>query len=315
MPMWFWSPKGPHILDLRCRSALCPHTCLVSRRCGRSHDQHGWAPNGIDGGPCRVVIHAPDAAKLERAKEIIRKGRRNMGRNDIWHDPDFLLREGQLAFLFPGIEARFSPQISDLMQVLNSDPLPEFESGDVEAHGYALVRIGQALTKVMDRWAIEPQMVAGHSVGEWTAMIASEAIPKNDIDAFMSSLVPGTLDVPGVLFLAAGCSEAKARDAIVDLPDIHLSHDNCPRQVILCGIESSIRTCQERLSAQTAYSVRSCPSGPDFTPHSSPIISSRTRHTLHRSLSKRQSDSSGQQILHLFSIQMQTSFDKRLSTT
>ena len=101
----------------------------------------------------------------------------------------------------------------------------------------------------MDRWAIEPQMVAGHSVGEWTAMIASEAIPKNDIDAFMSSLVPGTLDVPGVLFLAAGCSEAKARDAIVDLPDIHLSHDNCPRQVILCGIESSIRTCQERLSA------------------------------------------------------------------
>ena len=35
----------------------------------------------------------------------------------------------------------------------------------------------------------------------------------------------------------------------MDLPDIHLSHDNCPRQVILCGIESSIRTCQERLSA------------------------------------------------------------------
>ena len=61
--------RARYTLDLRCRSAFCPHTCLVSRRCGRSHDQHGWAPNGIDRGPCRVVLHAPDAAKLERARD------------------------------------------------------------------------------------------------------------------------------------------------------------------------------------------------------------------------------------------------------
>ena len=78
-------------------------------------------------------------------------------------------------------------------------------------------------------------------------MIASGMLPRDEVDAFIESLKPGTLEVPGTLFAAVGCSAAQAHEALRGLSDVSVSADNCPHQVILCGRELSLQQAVARL--------------------------------------------------------------------
>jgi phosphopantetheinyl transferase len=68
-----------------------------------------------------------------------------------------------------------------------------------------------------------------------------------EVDALAASARAGTLEVPGVVFAAVGCGIEKARAALDDLPDIAVTHDNCPHQVIVCGVEASVNEAVARL--------------------------------------------------------------------
>ena len=91
-----------------------------------------------------------------------------------------------------------------------------------------------------------PDAIAGHSMGEWTGMVASEMIPPGAVDAFLDEL-PASLEVPDVVFAAVGCSAEGARAALDGLDAIAVSHDNCPHQSIVCGRRDRVRTAIERL--------------------------------------------------------------------
>ena len=110
-----------------------------------------------------------------------------------------------------------------------------------------MVGVSRLLDRAIRRLGILPDGLAGHSIGEWTAMVASGMVPPAAAQAFINSAVPGTLEVPDVLFAAAGCSAERAGEAIAGLPEIALSHDNCPHQVILCGRKESLETALARL--------------------------------------------------------------------
>src|SRR6266571_4436167 len=80
-------------------------------------------------------------------------------------------------------------------------------------------------------------------------MIAADMIPRAALEAFEAQVKGGVLEVPGVAFGAAGCSAEQARAALSGLPDIAISHDNCPHQVIFCGADASVDTALARLGA------------------------------------------------------------------
>ena len=199
-------------------------------------------------GPCRLALIDPTPARVERARQILKRGEPWPGRGGIWfRDGGLVDGGGRIAFLFPGLEARFDPEVASIARHLGL-PAPEgIEGGDLEQTGYGIFTLGRFLDEVLGRLGVVPDAYAGHSIGEWTGMAASGMVPAEALDAFVASLQPGTLEVPGVLFAAAACGIATAAEAIADLDGIVVSHDNCPDQVILCGLEDSVQTARSRL--------------------------------------------------------------------
>jgi len=103
------------------------------------------------------------------------------------------------------------------------------------------------LTRALAELGIRADAVCGHSVGEWTAMVTTGVLPEDDVAALIADARTGTLEVPGVVFTALGCGLERAQAALDGLPDIAVSHDNCPHQVIVCGVEASVDEALQRL--------------------------------------------------------------------
>jgi acyl transferase domain-containing protein/phosphopantetheinyl transferase (holo-ACP synthase) len=203
----------------------------------------------LDGGPAaprgamRLAMLDPTPERRALAHQVLERGRAWRGNKDIWFAPRGLSADGgKLAFVFPGVEATFALDLSDL-----GDAPPHIAAAltdqSLEARGRAVFALGRAL---MARIPVQPDVIAGHSLGEWTAMVASEMIPSSAIDAFLDELPP-SLEVPDVVFAAVGCSAAGASAALDGLDHIAVSHDNCPHQSILCGRRDRVQVAVERL--------------------------------------------------------------------
>lgn len=194
-----------------------------------------------DGGPERLVVFGPTPESATRAREIIERGRTWKGREGIWYSADKQLGGGgKVAFLFPGVSATFEPRVDDIAREWNLKRPIHTSPRDLEETGMGIVEVNRLLDQAVRSLGIVPDVIAGHSIGEWSGMVSSGILPEAELDKFVSSLKKGTLSVPGVVFAAAGCSAERAQEAMEGLERIELSHDNCPHQVIFCGIEESV---------------------------------------------------------------------------
>src|SRR5262249_7958493 len=121
--------------------------------------------------------------------------------------------------------------------------------GSGEEPGVGIVGVNRLLHRVLVELGVRPDVLVGHSIGEWSGMLAAGIVAENDGDAFIASARPGSLEVPGVAFAAVGCGIERAAAAIAGLPAVAVSPDNCPHQVILCGGEASVDAALARLRA------------------------------------------------------------------
>ncbi len=201
---------------------------------------------------CRLVVLAPDNKRLLAARKIVAAGKSWSGRQQIWFGKQGLLSQGgKLAFVFPGVDSVFKPQADDLSAYFQR-PLPAHcesldPSQDLPLVVRGLMGFNRFMHDVLGELGIAPQAYAGHSIGEWSAMLASGMM-----DQALSDRTNATLDVaaqqfPDVRFLAAACDAATLQSAMADLDEIALSHDNCPHQVIACGREAVVAQVAERL--------------------------------------------------------------------
>ena len=189
----------------------------------------------------RLAMVAPDARRLELARKVVARGTPWHGRNDVWFSNAGLITNGgKVAFVFPGVEPEFAPRVADVARHFDL-PLGDLDhGGELGLHGAGIIAVGRLLDAALGRMGIRPDLVAGHSIGEWNAMIAADLIPAGGVDDFIESVDTDDVDVPGVLFAALGCGADAAEAALGDLPDIVVSHDNCPHQSIVCGSEASV---------------------------------------------------------------------------
>ena len=212
----------------------------------------GAAPEG----PWRLAMVAPDARRLELARKVVARGTPWHGRNDVWFSNAGLVANGgKVAFVFPGVEPEFDPHVDDVAAHFGL-PLgvlagAEDADGDrhLGEHGAGIIALGRLLDAALAELGVRPDLTAGHSIGEWNAMIASHLIPDADIDEFIHSIDTDDVDVPGVVFAALGCGADAAEAAVGDLPDVVVSHDNCPHQSIVCGAEASVAEVVDKLRA------------------------------------------------------------------
>ncbi len=119
-----------------------------------------------------------------------------------------------------------------------------------------------ALLAVLESLKLEPDVVVGHSTGDYSALFASGAIAIKD-DAELAAMMLGLNDlyqnlaaadvVDEVRLLAVGAGAPGEVDAIVrDIPALELAMDNCPHQRVFAGPPDAVASARTRLASQGA---------------------------------------------------------------
>ncbi|MEW2389988.1 beta-ketoacyl synthase N-terminal-like domain-containing protein [Streptomyces venezuelae] len=237
-------------------------------------------------GRVRLAIVAPDARRLALARRAVAKGRAWRGRGDVWFAPEPLLRPGaggKLAFVFPGLESEFAPQVAEVAQHFGlplPPPLPlpteaDAVVGDVGRHGVGVLAVGRVLDGALRALGVEPDAVAGHSIGEWSAMLAGGLYDTATADGLLADFDPDSLRVPGVAFAALGASAEHVLDVLGSRTDVVLSHDNAPTQSMICGpkdaVDELVHGFRERRIVAQILPFRSGFHTPMLAPYLSPL--------------------------------------------
>ena len=208
--------------------------------------------------PCRLAMLLPDARRLATARKIVSAGKAWPGRQQIWFSPQGMLSSGgKLAFVFPGVDSVFNPQAADLSRHFQRalpvhceqlDPAKELPKVVLGLLGF-----NRFMHDTLIALGLQAQAYAGHSIGEWSAMLAAGVMDQGLSDRTNANLDEAALRFPDVRFLAAACDVDTLQAAMAGIVDIALSHDNCPHQVIACGRQAAVDQVAERLREQGVF--------------------------------------------------------------
>ncbi|MGX1760985.1 beta-ketoacyl synthase N-terminal-like domain-containing protein, partial [Streptomyces lydicus] len=210
----------------------------------------------VGDGPCRLALLGPTPQRRALAAKILARGLPWRGRGEVWFTPSPFFgpyaREAgaRLAFVFPGLEAEPPPRVDDIADRM-SLPRPAVSGGSgLVERAVDSLAVGRLLARALDRLGITPDLLTGHSLGEWTAMVVAGMYPPQAVDTFLGSLRPGSLAVPDLVYAALGCGAAQAAAALEGLERVAVSHDNCPHQSVICGAPEPLAEAVSRLAAQ-----------------------------------------------------------------
>jgi 3-oxoacyl-(acyl-carrier-protein) synthase/phosphopantetheinyl transferase len=241
-------PRPPEVLTL---SANTPAELLARLERGERDTIPGH-------GRCRLAIVEPDEKRLALARKAIASGKSWPGRQQVYFSVEGLVAAGgKLAFVFPGVDSTFSPQADDLARYFGK-PLPRYCETLNPADSLLKVVLGllgfnRFLFDILTGLGIRPQAMAGHSVGEWSAMLASGMMDQALSDRTNEGLDFDAVKFPDVQFLAASCGQEAVVAAMKGLTHIAISHDNCPHQVIACGRRDAIAQLESRLREAAVF--------------------------------------------------------------
>ncbi|MFE1767970.1 beta-ketoacyl synthase N-terminal-like domain-containing protein [Streptomyces angustmyceticus] len=225
-------------------------------------DGHGSGAAGGGGGvspadgPCRLALLGPTPQRRALAAKIMARELPWRGRGDVWFTPSPFFgpyaREAgaRLAFVFPGLEAEPPPRMDDLADLMDLPRPPAPGGGGLVERAVDTLAVGRFLARALAELDIAPDLLTGHSLGEWTAMVVAGMYPPQAVDTFLDSLRPGSLAVPDLVYAALGCGAAQAAAALEGLAGVAVSHDNCPHQSVICGAPQPLAEAVRRLAGQ-----------------------------------------------------------------
>src|SRR2546430_13950904 len=115
----------------------------------------------------------------------------------------------------------------------------------------ALCFMGIGLTRLLRRRGLDPSAAAGHSVGEYAALAASEAVDAASVikavvergKAMADAAPAGTSSMAAVLGLDAGKIEA----ALAGMNDAWPANYNTPTQTVIAGTTTGLEVATQRL--------------------------------------------------------------------
>ena len=163
-------------------------------------------------GPARLGIVAPNERKLRLARRMLEEGQTWRGRSDLWFTPAGLADAGgKVAFLFPGVEPTFGLVDDDLAGLaarlgITAPPLVD----DSVAHrGASIVRLGIFLDEALHLLGVTPDVIAGHSIGEWSGSVASGVFTRQDAEGLADGVDLGGVELPDLDFVALSAGVAE----------------------------------------------------------------------------------------------------------
>ncbi|MFI5669470.1 beta-ketoacyl synthase N-terminal-like domain-containing protein [Streptomyces sp. NPDC051704] len=196
-------------------------------------------------GPCRLAVVGPTPQRLALAAKAVERGRAWRGRGDVWFTPEPL--GGGTAFLFPGLEPEFAPALDDVADRMGLERPRLGRGAELMERALDALATGRFFARVLPELGVSADASAGHSLGEWAAMVAGGMYPQDAADSFLDSLRPGSLKVPDLVYAALGCGARRAEAALHGVDGVVVSHDNCPHQSVVCGDPAGVGQVLERL--------------------------------------------------------------------
>ncbi len=195
-------------------------------------------------GDYRLVLFDPTPERIEKAIRIIAKDKPWKGRQDIWFSNDPLASKGgKIVFLYPGFDPTSNPEIESVINHFKLDiPEEKVDNNRLLDHTLKLYRCSEIMNIALEKLNLKADMNAGHSLGEWFGIEASGMISSFSVKHLLESIDPEEYKIKGVYFIAVGCGKEKLSSLLDTTPDLYLSNDNCPNQVLLCGTEEAVNT-------------------------------------------------------------------------
>lgn len=201
-------------------------------------------------GPCRLALFAPSPERREKARALLTRGAGWSGKQDLWLRLRPHAAGARTAFIFPGVDALGGAEVASIAAHFGRAPPPHLDSTGQLEEGLRVFETGRMLDAVLRELGVEPDVIAGHSLGEWTANAVAGLIDQASLPHVFASLHEQGWEHPDVMFLAAAAGLERVRTALDPWPDeVYVSHDNCPQQLILCGHERTLAACRARLTA------------------------------------------------------------------
>ena len=224
----------------------------------------------------RLVLFDATEDRIQQAAQIVKRDKPWLGRSDIWYTNNPLILDGgKVAFMFPGWDANPPVEHDSIVDELNltwpENQAPTSEEAErqyqelwstyaektgtdetaAEGRSFAediidRTNMAQLVDEALRKTGVRPDMYVGHSIGEWHAaravgMIDESAalmmdhfffdpentIPNEYMPDFHSVAINGTLSPEG-------------RARLLAIPDVWLTNDNCPSQILLCALGTSL---------------------------------------------------------------------------
>jgi len=201
----------------------------------------------------------------------------------------------RIGFLFPGQGSQFSgmgkklfDEFKSVREVfeLASDTLKLnmkklcFESSNSElkltfnAQPSILTVSFAGLTVLKEVLGISPGLAAGHSLGEWTALLSANSISFEDAlkcvrkrGEFMQESIPG---INPSMAAIIGISSEEVEEILKDMDGVYPANYNSSTQVVISGKEEAVKEAVERLKEKKARVVYLNVSAPFHTPFMKP---------------------------------------------
>jgi 3-oxoacyl-(acyl-carrier-protein) synthase/phosphopantetheinyl transferase len=192
-------------------------------------------------GNYRIAMFDPTPARIEKAVKIVTKNNPWRNKQDIWYTNTPLLQNGEkVAFVFPGLDGLAKGEIESVSRYFNITAPIETEGEGLLNDALNIFNNCSILDNSLKKLGIIPDMIAGHSLGEWLAGYSSELAEVNSVKALIDVLNPETFELKDSKFIAIGAGIETIKPIIEEIPNVYISNDNCPNQVILCGSNSAL---------------------------------------------------------------------------
>jgi acyl transferase domain-containing protein/phosphopantetheinyl transferase len=228
--------------------------------------------------------------KLERAAKRLADPRCALIKDarGLYYFSQPLAETGSLAFLFPGEGSQYVDMLGDIaahfpvarrvldhaahiarLDSVYPPPWPSYRAeaeqrlwSRISTAAQAVMAADHALLAVLERLGVRPDVVVGHSSGDFVALLAAGIVSYGEeVTASLGRLwesydaPPDVADRAGLL--AVGASEATARAKLGELAsELMLALDNCPHQVVLAGSLSAVEAARERLLTAGTFCER-----------------------------------------------------------
>jgi phosphopantetheinyl transferase len=203
----------------------------------------------LDDGPCRLAILEPTAPLRERARKVVEHGAPFRDRKGhVWFTPaGEVERGGKVAFIFPGLDAGAPTPAWEVAEAFGRPPPTAYDPDDREELGAAIVMAGTVLAEVLAELGVEPDYLAGHSIGEWAAMIAAGCLGREAASVLLADREGSVLEFPDVAFASVGAGAHRIQAVLDRVPGAAIALDNCPHQTVVCGPSEAVREAVARL--------------------------------------------------------------------